>query len=117
MPLEQDIALIPLLLDEVREARRELGELRDMVADRANEWVTPARWAKAMGVSVDTAARRIERGEVEVRELARVPLRGRDGEQLVDREGRPRFRRTLRVRLTRPIAATEVRAVAREISA
>lgn len=94
---------------------RERAELRAIVADQADEWVSPAQWARANGCSVDTVSRRVAAGEIEARELGRTPLVGADGQQLRDRDGRPRYRRMLRLRLTRPASAADVRAVAAEM--
>ncbi len=117
MSLDAGLALIPVLLDEVRALRREFGEMRARTAEGEARWLTQTAWAKARGVSVDTAARLVERGEVEVMEVAPpVALKGPDGEQLRDRQGRPRFRRNIRLKLSAPVSRAEVRAVAAEMT-
>ncbi len=116
MSIEENIEMIPVLLGELRDLRRELAELRSLVAAHDDEWVSPSAWARANGCSFDTVTRKIDKGELEVRELGRTPLRGADGKQLVDGDGRPRFRRTLRVRLSKPVTEAEVSAIASDLS-
>jgi hypothetical protein len=99
----------PVLVAEI--ARQVIDELR---ASADAEWRSPAAHARAKGLSVDTVARQIARGDLDVQELSRVPLRGRNGEQLRDREGKPRWRRTLRVRLRRRPTDAEIAAIAAE---
>lgn len=116
MSIEENIEMIPVLLGELRDLRRELAELRRQMAGRDEKWVSPSEKARADGCSVDTVFRKIDRGELEVKELGRSPLRGKNGKQLLDRDGRPRFRRTLRVRLSQPITEAEVNAIASDLS-
>jgi len=115
--LDEQFRLLPHIAEAQERIERKLDALLSRIADREDEWLSPAAHARAEGVSVDTTMRRIERGELEVREISRTPLRGRDGAQLVDPEGRPRWRRTLRVRLARPVTKAEVGSIAREMRA
>ncbi|HXJ18991.1 MAG TPA: hypothetical protein VMT03_02070 [Polyangia bacterium] len=115
MRLDDALSLVPVVLEEVRALRREVGELLARADEAGVRWVSPSEWARLNGCSVDTVTRRVATGEIESREIGRSPLGGADGQQLTDREGRPRYRRTLRLRLTRPATAGEVRSVAVEM--
>ena len=53
------LAAIPVLVDEVRALRRELGELRAIVGEPGTRWVTQTEWARANGISTDTVARKV----------------------------------------------------------
>ena len=113
--LDAALALLPAMLETIQRLDAKVDRLLARAEDTRDSWLSPSAWAREMGVSVDTTERMIERGEVDVREISRTPLRGKDGQQLLDRHGRPRFRRTLRLRLTRSATAAEVRAVAAEM--
>lgn len=114
--IDAALSAIPVLVDEIRALRREVGELRGLVATKGDTWVSPSQWARAKGLSIDTAYRRIASGDVEVQELGRTALVDKDGAPLLDKHGQPRFRRTLRVRLARPVGAAEVRRIAAEMT-
>ena len=109
------LAAIPVLVDEVRALRRELGELRAIVGEPGTRWVTQTEWARANGISTDTVARKVAAGEIEVREIGRKPMVDKAGKPLVDKHGAPRFRRCLRLKLSPPVSDIEVRQIAKQM--
>jgi hypothetical protein len=113
--LDAALARIVTLDERSQRIEGKVDRILAILEQAGDQWVTPSQWARANGCSVDTASRKIAAGEIETKELRRTPLLDRGGKPLVDKQGAPRFRRTLRVRLARPVSDIAIRQIAAEM--
>jgi hypothetical protein len=104
--------------------RLDLRGLEDRIVARVvaelraeDEWLSQAEFARRKGWSVDTVARKIAAGELEVQEFGVVELKKGDGTPVLNKNGGRRIRRSLRVRLRRRPTDGEIAVIAAQARA